>query len=247
MNINPIAFTLFGIDVRWYGVLIGTGMLLGVFLSYNRAEKLGIDRERVLDICIIGIPMAIIGARFWYVIFNWSYYHGSIMDMINIRHGGLAFHGGVIFAVVTAIILCRRWKIGTWNLLDLAAPAIAIGQAIGRWGNFFNQEAHGGPTNLPWAIEVGGQMVHPTFLYESIWCLLLFIFLMWLTGRRKFDGQIFLLYVILYSAERFFVEWLRTDSLMIFGFKTAQLVSIIAITVSIFLYYRRSKGNVTKL
>lgn len=245
MNINPIAFTVFGIDVRWYGLLIGIAMLLGMFLCYFRAERFDIDREKVLDICIFCLPAAIIGARAWYVIFNWeSYCHGSILDMINVRHGGLAFHGGLILAVATALFLCHRWKFGTWNLLDLAAPAVALGQAIGRWGNFFNQEAHGGPTNLPWAIEVGGEMVHPTFLYESLWCLLLFVFLMWLSRRRRFGGQIFLLYVILYSVERFFVEWLRTDSLMIFGFKTAQLVSLAAIIAGLIIYYIRRKRNV---
>jgi len=244
VNINPIAFTILNVEVRWYGVLIGAAMLIGVFLCYFRADKFDIEKEKVLDICMFSLPAAIIGARVWYVAFNYDYYHGSIIDMLNVRHGGLAFHGGLIFAVVTALFLCHRWKMGTWNLLDLAAPAVALGQAIGRWGNFFNQEAHGGPTNLPWAIEVGGEMVHPTFLYESIWCLLLFIFLMWLSNRRSFSGQIFLLYVMLYSIERFFVEWLRTDSLLIFGFKTAQLVSIIAIIVSIFLYYRRRKQNV---
>lgn len=244
---NPVAFTVFGNEIRWYGILIGAAMLLGVYISYRRAEGFGIPQERILDFSIACLPAAVIGARAWYVIFNWSYYQGDIVKILNVRHGGLAFHGGLIFAVVTAFLLCKKWKINTWSLVDLVAPVIALGQAIGRWGNYFNQEAHGIATNLPWAIEVDGQMVHPTFLYESVWCFILFIVLMKLSSSRKFDGQIFLLYGMLYSVERFFVEWLRTDSLMICGFRTAQLVSIIAIIVCFFLYYRRSKRNVTQL
>ena len=247
VNIDPIAFTVFGLEVRWYGVLIGTAMLLGVFSCYFRAEKFGIDRERIIDICIIALPAAVIGARFWYVLFNWEYYNGSLEAILNIRGGGLAFHGGLIFAVAAAVIMCRRWKINVWRLVDLAAPVIALGQAIGRWGNFFNHEAHGSATNLPWAIEVGGEMVHPTFLYESLWCFALFVVLMILSRNIKFEGQIFLLYAILYSLERFFVEWLRTDSLMIFGLKTAQIVSILAIIVCSIIYYRRRKRSVTQM
>ena len=145
---------------------------------------------------------------------------------------------------LAAILLCRLWDIRPLNLLDLTAPAIAIAQSIGRWGNYFNQEAHGGPTDLPWAISVNGQMVHPTFLYESIWCLLLFFILVFVDSSRKFEGQTFLLYGILYSLERFFVEWLRTDSLMLGPFKQAQVLSAAVFVIFLIAYINfRRKGK----
>ncbi|MBQ9708370.1 MAG: prolipoprotein diacylglyceryl transferase, partial [Firmicutes bacterium] len=158
--------------------------------------------------------------------FNWSMYAGDIGKMINIRMGGLAVHGGLIAGLGVALILCAIWKVRPLNLFDLAAPSIALGQAIGRRGNYFNSEAHGGPTNLPWAVTIDGATYHPTFLYESIWCFFLFILLLCIDRKRKFPGQIICLYGILYSAERFFVEALRTDSLMIGPFKQAQVISL---------------------
>lgn len=238
---DPVAFTVFGIEVRWYGILIAVGMLLGIFITYKRAPRFGIDSERIVDAGLFCIPAAIIGARFWYVAFNWDMYQGDIMKILNIRQGGLAFHGGLIFAVITAVLLCRKWSVNPWNLTDLAMPAVALGQAIGRWGNYINQEAYGVATDLPWAIEVNGEMVHPTFLYESIWCLLLFVLLIKISPDRKFAGQITLLYGILYSLERFFVEGLRTDSLYFMGFRTAQLVSLAAIIVCSAIYYTKKK------
>ena len=140
---DPVAFTVFGIEVRWYGILIAVGMLLGIFITYKRAPRFGIDSERIVDVGLFCIPAAIIGARFWYVAFNWDMYQGDIMKVLNIRQGGLAFHGGLIFAVITAVLLCRKWSVNPWNLTDLAMPAVALGQAIGRWGNYINQEAYG--------------------------------------------------------------------------------------------------------
>jgi phosphatidylglycerol:prolipoprotein diacylglycerol transferase len=172
----------------------------------------------------------------YYVLFNWENYGGDLKKIINLREGGLAIHGGLIFGFVTAAILCYLWNVRPLNLLDLVVPAVALGQAIGRWGNYFNQEAHGGPTDLPWAIVVDGVKVHPTFLYESIWCFLLFIFLIVIDNNRKFEGQTFLLYGILYSFERFFIEALRTDSLMIGPFKQAQVLSAIVFIVFLMIY-----------
>ena len=148
---------------------------------------------------------------------------------------------------IIVMILCSIWKIRPLNVLDLAAPCIAVAQSIGRWGNYFNSEAHGGPTDLPWAITVNGQSVHPTFLYESIWCFLLFLFLIYIDNRRRFEGQTLLLYCGLYSAERFFVEGLRTDSLMIGPFRQAQVLSatviILCVIAYIILYRRHSKNS----
>lgn len=245
---DPIAFTIFGLDVRWYGVLISTGMLLAVLLSMKRAPSHGMRPDDVLDLALISLPAAVIGARAWYVIFEWDYYQGDLGRILDFRGGGLAIHGGLLFGFVVGMLVCKYKKIDGWNALDLVAPAVALAQSIGRWGNFFNQEAHGGPTDLPWAIEVDGVMVHPTFLYESIWCFLLFLFLLHMAKKRKFAGQIFLLYGILYSAERFFVESLRTDSLVFFGMKTAQIVSVLVIVIFAGLYcYRNNTISKKKL
>lgn len=243
---DGIAFTVFEVDIKWYGILIASAMALGIIISLKRAKSHDLEQDKIVDLALVCLPVAMIGARIWFVLFNWSSYGGDFMRIINFREGGLAIHGGLIFGIGTAAILCKAWKIPVWNVMDLVAPVIALGQAIGRWGNFFNQEAHGSVTSVPWAIEVNGEMVHPTFLYESVWCFLLFLFLLWVDRRRKFSGQIILLYGMLYSVERFFVEQLRTDSLMVFGMKTAQLVSLAAIVTCGVVYYYRSRRNQTE-
>ncbi|NCB41208.1 MAG: prolipoprotein diacylglyceryl transferase [Clostridia bacterium] len=240
-----VAFNIFGLDVMWYGITMATGMMAAGILAYLRAEKAGLDKERVIDIVLYCIPAGALGSRIYYVIFEWGYYSKHIGEILNFRSGGLAIHGGLIAGVGLGLYLAKRWKINKTKYMDLAAPSIAIAQSIGRWGNFFNSEAHGGPTDLPWAVLVNGVPVHPTFLYESIWCFLLCIFLVWYdhSGFKKFDGQIFLLYASLYSAERFFVEGLRTDSLMIGPFRQAQLFSLTVIAVCVFAYYFMNKRN----
>lgn len=233
---DPIAFTIAGIEIRWYGILIAAAMLLAVLISSKRAPEHGIRDEDVLDIALWMLPMGVIGARAYYVLFNHSIYH-SVGEILNIRNGGLAIHGGLIFGMITVFVICRRKKISALNTLDLFIPTVALAQSIGRWGNYFNGEAHGGPTDLPWGIIVDGVKVHPTFLYESLWCLFLFFFLSWWDrNRRQAYGQTLALYGILYSVERFLVEALRTDSLMIGPFKQAQVISICAIIASIILY-----------
>ena len=238
---DPIAFTIFGVDIRWYGILIACGMLRAVLISCKRAHTHGIKEDDVLDIAIWMLPIGVIGARLYYVLFNASYYH-SLSDVLNIRNGGLAIHGGLIFSIIVVVIICRIKKINPLNMLDLFVPSVALAQAIGRWGNYFNGEAHGGPTDLPWAILVDGQLVHPTFLYESIWCVFLFFFLSWFDKKKRTAmGQTLSLYLILYSLERFFVEGLRTDSLMIGPFRQAQVISLCAIIAGIILYRWSSK------
>lgn len=238
---DPIAFTIFGIDIRWYGILIAFGMLTAVLISCKRARRHGITEDDVLDIALWMLPVGVIGARVYYVIFNLDYYK-TFASMLDIRSGGLAIHGGLIFGALTVFAVCRHKGIRTLNVLDLFFPAVAIAQAIGRWGNFFNGEAHGGPTDLPWGILVDGIRVHPTFLYESIWCVILFIALSRFNkNRRTAHGQTFALYLIFYSLERFFVEALRTDSLMIGPFKQAQVISMCAIAAGVLLYRYSSK------
>ena len=238
---DPVAFTLFGMDVMWYGIIVTAAIVVGTFLCIKRAPSHDIDPDRLLNFILISVPCGIIGARLYYIIFNWSWYAGDIMKMINIREGGLAIHGGLIAGLGTGVILCVIYKIRPVNVLDLLAPSIALAQAIGRWGNYFNSEAHGGPTDLPWAVTVDGVTYHPTFLYESIWCFLLFLFLLYAARKRRFEGQIICLYGMLYSVERFFVEALRTDSLMIGPFKQAQIISIVIAAVCLIAYLYLNK------
>jgi len=223
---DPIAFELFGIQIRWYGIFIATGLMLATLLILQRSKKLGFEEDTIIDLVIICMPSAIIGARIYYVLFNWSYYQGDILKMINIRGGGLAIHGGVIAGVLAGWIYTRIKKLDFLKLIDIVAPGLILGQAIGRWGNFFNSEAHGGPTDLPWGIMVEGQKVHPTFFYEFVWNLLVLGILLKYRDKKKFDGEVFLLYLGLYSIGRFFIEGLRTDSLMLGPLRMAQVISI---------------------
>lgn len=267
---DPVAFTVFGIGIRWYAILICAGMIIGTIIAMKRAPSRGISADDLLDCVLVALPVGIVGARAWYVIFEWENYH-SFFDVINIRAGGLAIQGGLIFGIIAAWLMCRHKRISILTVLDTAVPSIALGQAIGRWGNFFNQEAHGTPTDLPWGIMIDGVKVHPTFLYESLWCLMLFILLSVIDNRKKFRGQTLCLYLVLYSLERFFVEQLRTDSLLtgpsdlvmplkaagydpsvvdgvihignflVYPFRTAQFISLIAFIIGIVLYRILSK------
>ncbi len=239
---NPVAFTIFGIDVMWYGVLISAGVLAGIFVALKEAERTGFKEDDLIDFLLYAIPAGIVGARIYYVIFSWDYYRQNLSQIINIRNGGLAIHGGIIAGVITGILFCKKRRINVLELLDLVMPSLALGQSIGRWGNFINQEAHGGPTDLPWGILVDGRKVHPTFLYESIMNILIFIFLVWFRKHKKAShGQILGLYLILYSAGRFLIEGLRTDSLMFAGMRVAQIISLASILIgaALLIYVKR--------
>jgi len=242
MDINPVAFSIFNIDIMWYGILIGSGVLIGTLLALREARKIGFRDEDLMDLLIFAIPLAIVGARLYYVIFQFDYYKNNLIEIFNIRGGGLAIHGGIIAAVLVGAIFCKIRKVNFWQIADITAPSIISGQAIGRWGNFINQEAYGTVTDLPWGIIINGQKVHPTFLYESLWNVMVFIFLLWYRRKiRKKDGEVFLLYGILYSIGRFFVEGLRTDSLMFGDFRVAQLISIIIVVTLTGVFIRKRK------
>lgn len=244
---NPVAFTIFGVDIMWYGVLISTGVLLGVVFALKECKRIGFKEDNLLDFLLYAIPAAIIGARAYYVIFSWDFYSKNPDQIINIRNGGLAIHGALIAGVIVGVLFCKKRKIKVLELLDIVMPSVALGQAIGRWGNFINQEAHGGPTDLPWGIIVNGQKVHPTFLYESIIDLCIFLFLMWFRKNKKTtDGQVLGLYLIFYSAGRFFVEGLRTDSLMFLGMRVAQLISLGSILLGVLLLVYLNKKKAQK-
>ncbi|WFA09623.1 prolipoprotein diacylglyceryl transferase [Tissierella sp. Yu-01] len=243
---DPIAFTIFGIEVRWYGVLISLGVIIGTILALREAKRKGVNEDTIIDLLLFAIPVAIIGARLHYVIFSWDSYKNNLLEILNLRGGGLAIHGAIIGGAIVALIFSKVKNISFWKLGDIVAPSLILGQAIGRWGNYANQEAYGGPTDLPWAIVVNGVKVHPTFLYESIWNFLIFIFLMWYTRNKiKKDGEIFLLYIILYSVGRFIIEGLRTDSLMLGPIRVAQLISLMSILIGAFIFYKRRKDTIS--
>lgn len=247
--IDPVAFELFGIKIMWYGVLITIGMVLGAWIAIREAKRVGVSEDDMVDFLIWALPISIIGARIYYVAFSWSEYSGDFWKMINIRGGGLAIYGGIIAGVLTAIVFTKKRNIGFWKFGDIAAPSIALGQAIGRWGNFINQEAHGGVTDVPWAILVDGQRVHPTFLYESICNFSIFIFLMYYRkNKTKNDGETFVLYLVLYGIARFFIEGMRTDSLYIGVFRISQLVAIAAIVFgsAMFFYFRKKNRGLDR-
>lgn len=239
-----VAFSIFGLEVMWYGVLIGLGFILAMLIAMKKAPSHGLDPDLFTDLMIALIPAAIIGARAYYVIFSWQNYVGDWKSIFSIRQGGLAIHGGLIAGFIVAYFVCKYKKASYIATIDVAAIVIPLGQAIGRWGNFFNEEAHGIECDLPWAQIIDGVGYHPTFLYESIWCFLLFLFLMYFDSKlRKFDGQNLCLYMMLYSVERFFVESLRTDSLMIGPLRQAQLISIAIFVFAVVLYIILQRKN----
>ena len=238
---NRVAFTFFGVDIMWYGILMATGMILGVLLALKEAKRVGIDEDDVLNLALIAIPSGLLGARLYYVIFNWSYYSQNVSEILNFRGGGMAIHGALIGGILAGFIYTKIKGIYFFKMADAVMLGIPLAQAIGRWGNYINGEAHGGPTDLPWGIMVDGMKVHPTFLYESIWDLGIFIFLWLFRKNKKYEGQLAITYIILYSIGRFFIEGLRTDSLMIGPLRMAQVISLVAIIICLLLHKKLSK------
>lgn len=242
---NRFAFRIFGIDIAWYGIIITSAIAIATFFTMKIAEKRGYSKDTILDLALWVIPFAIIGARLYYVAFQWRHYVADPIHILYFREGGMAIHGGVFGGLLGGYLFCRRRKLNFADLADMVSMPLILAQSIGRWGNFTNGEAHGGPTDLPWAIEVAGEMVHPTFLYESLWNLLCFVILVSAFKKRRYYGTHFMYYLILYSAGRFFIEGLRTDSLMVFGMRTAQLISVVLIvfaSISVYLI-RKNPSN----
>ena len=219
LNISPIAFKVFGLEVYWYAIIIVVAIIIALLLCKKREGLYGIKFETILDIAIILIPVSIISARLYYIIFNLGYYIENPDQILNIRSGGLAIYGGIIGGIITILVMAKRKNINFLDMLDFLAPALAAGQSIGRWGNFVNVEAYGAETNFPWRMgifEAGKYIeVHPTFFYESICTFLIFIILINLEKRRRFKGQITATYLILYGIARAIIEFFRVDSLML--------------------------------
>ena len=264
-EIDPTAFTIGGIAIQWYGIFIALGLALAVLYCFPKMKRFGIDADRAIDAVLGGVIGGIIGARLYYVIFNWSDYKSdsfkdTFLAIINTRNGGLGIYGGIIGALLIGILICKIKKIRILPMLDVTVLGLLIGQGIGRWGNFVNQEAFGTNTDsflgmtggriqqvINAEMQVGGSMyenglemvwsdpVHPCFLYESIWCLLGFVLLAFWSKRRKYDGQLLLMYMAWYGIERAFVEGLRTDSLMIGSIRVSQALSIVIFVASVIL------------
>ncbi|MBL4938327.1 prolipoprotein diacylglyceryl transferase [Clostridium sp. YIM B02515] len=251
---NPTAFNLFGLPIRWYGILIASGMMLGMILAQYTCKYREIDYDTFINTILLALPLGIIGARLYYVLFEFDYYKNNISQILNTRQGGLAIHGGLIAGVLTAFLYLKHKKINFFKLGDVAVPSIILAQAMGRWGNFFNQEAHGGPVSydfikhFPQFIQKGmfieGIYYQPTFLYESIWNICVFVILLVILKKSKKIGLVFFTYVGLYSMGRFFIEGLRTDSLMLGNIRIAQLVSLSGVVLwllALAFYYFKNK------
>lgn len=251
-NVNSVAFTIFGRDVAWYGVIITLGMVLACLYVMHRAKQNGIKEDDVLDLALFVIPFGVIGARLYYVIMEIDHYD-SLLDVLAIWNGGLAIYGGIIAGGITAFFVAKHKKINILLLLDILAPAVMIGQILGRWGNFMNAEAYGGPTDLPWRMGIHTSFsetyVHPTFLYESLWNLLGFLILNFFFKKKQYNGQIFFGYIVWYGFGRFFIEGLRSDSLYLFGtsIRTSQLVAALCVLVGGgMLIYKEVKRRISQ-
>lgn len=259
-HLSRTAFTVFGQDIYWYGIFIGLGVILGVLLALHEAKRTGQNPDTYLDFIIYAMIIAIIGARLYYVIFSWDFYSQHPEKIFAIREGGLAIYGGIIGGVLTAIVYSHLKKKSFWVMADTMAPSLILGQMLGRWGNFFNKEAFGGFTDNLFAmryqlsqvrasdvtpdilqnlVTVNGVdyiQVHPTFLYESMWSLCVFIILLILQRKKKFDGQVCATYFFGYALGRVWIEGLRTDQLCIGNVPVSQALSAVLIIVSVVLY-----------
>ena len=262
---------LFGIEIAYYGIIIGTAILLGFWIAAREAKRTGQNPENYLDMGIIGVIAGIVGARLYYEIFSWDMYKDNLLDIFNLREGGLAIYGGVIAAVISVLVLAKVKHLSAPQIFDTIAMALLNGQMLGRWGNFFNREAFGGYTDSLFAMrlpldavrssDVTEQMrrhieridgvsyiqVHPTFLYESLWCMVLLIILFAYRKHKKYEGELFLMYLFGYGLGRFWIEGLRTDQLLLpgVGIAVSQLLAgaIVVGTGAAMLYLRKKHKN----
>ncbi len=264
MKLNRVCFTLFGIDVYWYGVLIALAFVAGLQVAVYNSKRVDFNSELYYDFIPFGMLFAIIGARLYYVLFSFSYYKDHLNEIFSLRDGGLAVYGGIILSVISLYVFTRIKKVDFLTMCDIAIPGVALGQAIGRWGNFFNKEAFGGYTDSLFAMRIRTDVaafipkdmeiltfngadyiqVHPTFLYESVLDVSIFAFLMYFLTKKKFNGQVFFLYICLYSLGRFFIESLRQDQLIFMGIPISMAVSFVAFFTATLLIVANLKMKV---
>ena len=247
-EINRIAFSLLGKDVYWYGILIGLGVFLAAWYVVRRIDVFGFTADLVYDVLIWALPSAIVGARIYYVAFEWSYYSQHPAEIIAVWNGGIAIYGGVIGALIAVSICCKKYHLNIAAAFDVAAVGLFIGQIIGRWGNFINGEAHGGITDSLFGMMINGEgPFHPTFLYESTWNLIGLILLHVISKRAyRFRGELFLLYITWYGIGRSMIEGLRTDSLYIgaTGIRVSQLLAMVTALIGVVLLTACLRKNV---
>ena len=261
VEVNRIAFSIGSIDIYWYAVIIATGFMLALVFAFKNFPKFGIDPDRAIDVIFFAMVLGIIGARAYYVAFQWDMYKDNLAEILNIRGGGLGFYGGIIGGLIGMIVGCKLRQQKILPFLDVAGGAVLIGQGIGRWGNFVNSEAFGCNTDLPWGMTspkiaayiarnstetMGAVMdptlpVHPTFFYESLWCAIGLIVFCYVAKKRKFDGQMFLFYLAWNGFGRMLIEGLRTDSLMIGPFRISQLLGAIMLLFAVCAYFAAVK------
>ncbi len=241
LQLNRVAFTVFGRPVYWYGLIICLGFVLAALYVGSRIKQFGFTVDHMIDCLIICVPVGIICARIYYVAFEWDYYSQHPAEIIAVWKGGIAIYGAVIGVLIALWVYSRVKKLSFAGLCDAASLGLLIGQCIGRWGNFVNAEAHGGPTGLPWGMSIdGGAPVHPTFLYESLWNALGFVLLHFYSKKRKFTGELALLYVAWYGLGRAFIEGLRTDSLYLFGtLRISQAVAAVSCIAAVCVLVRQ--------
>ncbi len=254
-HLNRVAFQIGGFAIYWYGIIIAVAFLAGMLYAFKRVRIFGLDADRVVDVALGAIIGALVGARLYYVIFSWDEFSGNLLSIFNTRQGGIAIYGGVIGGFLAGWAMCKWRRVRFLPMADLAVGSIILGQAIGRWGNFVNVEAFGGNTSMPWGMtspgitaylraqagelaDIGMKVdpalpVHPTFLYESVWCLIGFALIALYTKHRRFDGELVLFYAAWYGAGRFVIEGLRTDSLLIGTMRVSQLVALLCVIVSV--------------
>ncbi len=255
---------VFGFEIAYYGIIIGLGMMLGVLVASREAKRVGQDPELIFDFAIYALSFSVLGARLYYVIFSWDNYKDDLLSIFNLREGGLAIYGGVIGAIVTVYVYCRFKKFSAPLLLDICAMGLILGQILGRWGNFFNREAFGEYTNNLFAMRLpvgdvrAGEItemmlehitviegsefiqVHPTFLYESMWNVIVLVIIFFYRKKKKFDGELFLIYLLGYGIGRFFIEALRTDQLQIAGgIAISQVVAVILVVFSLAILVKK--------
>ncbi len=235
LSINRVAFTVFGKNIYWYGLIICAGFILSSLYMTKRAKDFGVTTDHLLDCLIICVPAGIICARIYYVVFEWKYYREHLSEIIAVWNGGIAIYGALIGVLLALWAYSRYRKISFASLCDIAALGLPMGQCIGRWGNFVNAEAHGGATTFPWGMSIdGADPVHPTFLYESLWNLIGFIILHFYSKKRKFKGECALFYVAWYGLGRSWIEGLRTDSLYIGSVRVSQMLAVLSCIAAVY-------------
>lgn len=253
---DPVFLKIGNFEIKWYSILILLGVIIGYYLLIKESKKHNYPKDFIFNMFFWTVLCGFIGARLYYVIFNWTLYRGDPLSIFKIWEGGLAIHGGLIFGFLTMMLYCRRYHVRLFKMTDMATISVLLAQAIGRWGNFFNGEAHGLETtranlqnlHIPYVIiegmQINGHYYHPTFLYESLWCLL-GVIILFIVRHYKYlkVGQLTCIYLMWYSFGRFFIESLRTDSLMLGGFKVAQIVSVILFVIGLLVFMVLSRKS----